>query len=684
MQLVERPAGRDDLRAVTPVVGAVILVGMVLASAALVVTIGGGMVGSLQSEASTEQASASMDAVASSLDGSGETVVQAPDGGSAYVDSDAGWMRVEVGNYTINETLGTLYYEVDDTTFAYQGGGIFRTDGRQRSTVHRPPPIQYASLDNPTLVMPLINITDGDGPVDGKRVRTVETEHVFPKNGEDTFNPVANQTINVTIHSEFYQAWGDYLSEALDRDIVRYRDTAEAVNATLEGPTVDHPNPPAEDGLNGFTFNEGTELDIRNNVSIDSYDSTEGPYDETGGRHTGHVKSTATEFSLSGGHDGSVTIHGDVDVTGKAEITGQQADVVVYGDTTIGDETGAVSEPKTTVQGNGAGGAVFHGTFSTKEDLQANAYPTFGDDVIVGGSLQHVEATVEGDLYVHGDTDQLSGDLTVEGNVVLAGANEFDESNIDVDGVIVEHASDTRLLDPREPDVEVGTPDVDIRERIDDIDANRDNAGPNDIDGSGKLKNCDSTCELTAGDYYLQDIDLDSGDKLLLNTTEGPIRLGVDGPVGIDNGGEVEVEYDSEDQHGVSLYVDGNWQLTQGSSIEIAGDRSPLFEVFMQHDSVWAVEGGSEFRGIVYGLEESGQRTEISLRGNEDSEFFGAVLGDISQFDKDQTFHRDEALGYGRIGEYDPSDIGDTTPKLVINESDVAYFHIERRKVVVD
>lgn len=661
-------------RGITPVVGVVVLVGMVFASAAVVVLIGGGMVGSLQDEASTEQATASMDVLASNLEGSGETAVHAPHGGQAHVDSEAGSMRIDVGDDTIvDENLGALYYDLDGTRLAYQGGGVWRMDDGQRGTMQRAPPIQYAGTSDPTLILPVVSISEGDGPADGKQLRTVETQHVFPTNDGQTFNPVANETVEIVIQSEFYEAWGEHFEAVLGVDVT-YDHDAQVVGAELQGADIYEPEVPQQgDGMSGFTFNEGTELDIRNNVSIDSYDSTTGPYAETGGRDAGHVKSTADDLNLHG-DNGGLTIHGDVDVTGHADVTGQQDPVVVHGDTTIG-----ASGDRTTVTGTHV---TFHGSFSTKEDLEVIDYATFGDDVIVGGTLHWVQATIEGDLHVHGDTDTHPGDVTVEGDLVLDGPDEFNEDGIEVHGEVVEHADDSELLDPRDPDVELEEPDVDLEQTLADLEDENDNAGPDDIDAGTDptLQNCGGTCELNTGEYYLSNVSLSSGDRLLLNVTEGPIELGVDGHFEVADGAVVEIEYDPEDQHAVSTYVDGDFDVDDGR-IEIEGDRAPLFEVFVAHDATWTIDRDAEFRGAVYGQEENGERTDISLKGNQGAAFYGAVLGDIQEFDTEAAFHRDEALGYGRIGEYDPAALEDSEPRLIVDDADVAYLHVEHRSV---
>lgn len=713
--------GVRDEHALSPVVGMVVLVGIVAMGGVVVSIAAGGLIGSVQDQATNEQAAASMTTVAGELQGSGETVARFPDECDTFVDPDAGSMTVELRNETtnanetvINTSLGELYCENAGSTVAYQGGGVWRQDTAGQSTMERPPPIDYVDQEHPTLVLPVPTIEGRHGTVDDDHLRTNSSERVFP-NRDSGANPVTNDTLVLEIESEYYQAWGEYLEDEFDTAI--YTDpAAEMVGAELEPAELDPPDAPDSDaGLTSFAYHEGSNLQISNDVTVDSYDSTDGPYDPADAGENAHIKSENGDFSL----DNDVNVKGDVDVGGPASLT---TTGTIHGDTRIG-----ASGETTTVSDS----ATFHGEFSTKEslgvsgdasferdvvvagdlvdmksgeihgdlyvhgDASVSGNASFEQDVVVGDDLERLNGEIDGDLYVHGDADA-SGDGHVYGDVIVGGSQTITESwsDITVDGAVTENATDLPdLRDPADPDLDVDEPDVNVTETIEGIEADNDNAGADDVDGrSNKLKNCPSTCELTAGDYYLDELGLSGSttdDSLRFNTSDGPVRIAVGGDVRLDDA-EIEVEYDTDDPQPVQFYVAGDYRLVQASSVEIPNDRTPVFEVFMHPTSTWRLDSGSVFRGVVYGLSDASERATVSLRGNRDSagtsrpEFYGAVIGDIAEFDKSLGYHRDEALGYGNLSEYDPEDVGKTTPDLILEDADVAYLHVEQRTVEVD
>lgn len=668
--------------ALSPVVGMVVLVGIVAIGGVVVSVAAGGLIGSVQDQATNEQAATSMTAVAGELQGSGETVARFPDECDTFVDPDAGSMTVELRNETtnanetvVNTSLGELYCENAGSTVAYQGGGVWRQHTGGQSTMERPPPLDYVDQKHPTLVLPVPTIEGSHGTVDDDRLSTESSERVFP-NRDSWANPVTNDTLVLEIESEYYQAWGEYLEDEFDTAI--YTDpAAKMVGAELEPAELDPPNAPDSDaGLTSFAYHEGSDLYISNDVTVDSYDSTDGPYDPADADENAHIKSENGKFSL----DNGVIIKGDVDVGGPAALRTTGA---VHGDTRIGASGEMTTVPNT---------ATFQGEFSTKESLRSNGDPSFEQDVIVGGDLDDFDGEIHGDLYVHGDATN-GGDADVYGDAIVGGSEDLSESwnDITVHGTVTEHANASELRDPIEPDLDVDEPDVDVDDTIDEIQADNDNSGADDVDGgSHKLQNCPTTCELTAGDYYLDELRLSgsSTDRLRVNTSDGPVRIAVDGDVRLDEA-EIEVEYDTENPQPVRFYVAGDYNIVQDSAVEIPNDRTPVFEVFMHPTSSWTLDSGSVFRGVVYGLTEGSDRTSVSLQGNDgpsgiSPEFYGAVMGDVAQFDKSLGYHRDEALGYGNISEYDPEDVGETTPDLILEDADVAYLHIEQRTIEVD
>ena len=145
--------------------------------------------------------------------------------GSYRVDPDAGWINITHSGYDggsdravlYNESLGALVYEDGDVTIAYQGGGVWRSQGAN-STMVSPPEFHYQSA---TLTLPVIRVS-GDSSTGGATVRAkvstlASADRIYP-NDLDTYpdgttpyaNPIREGNVTVTVHSTYWEAWADY------------------------------------------------------------------------------------------------------------------------------------------------------------------------------------------------------------------------------------------------------------------------------------------------------------------------------------------------------------------------------------------------------------------------------------------------------------------------------------------
>lgn len=154
---VESSDRRD--RSVSPVVGILLLFGMVFVGAAVLAVSGVALMDSLDSQSQNEQ----FETCLQETDQRVKTVLtysdleELPCEGGEYVDdgeihliwhdgnATAGTnssLPAQYGNTSVNATLGALEFETDERTYAYQAGGIWeRTDGY--SQVLTPPPFEY-------------------------------------------------------------------------------------------------------------------------------------------------------------------------------------------------------------------------------------------------------------------------------------------------------------------------------------------------------------------------------------------------------------------------------------------------------------------------------------------------------------------------------------------------------------
>ena len=142
------------------------------------------------------------------------------------VDESAGRMTLSYRNQTNgNETevfsteMGRVAYETDDgTTIAYQGGGVWRSDGNGNSVMVSPPEFHYRDA---TLTLPLVTVGSSGTVGDRTVISGTNTTRYFPNpgmNGNYT-NPLENARVEVSVTSEYYRAWGRYFETRTDGEV---------------------------------------------------------------------------------------------------------------------------------------------------------------------------------------------------------------------------------------------------------------------------------------------------------------------------------------------------------------------------------------------------------------------------------------------------------------------------------
>lgn len=212
--------------------GFILVFAVVIASSTLVVALGAGAVEDSRTNLDverTEKAMTQLDSQAA-LVALGQTNSQRVDlsasGSSSYrVDEGTGWMNLSYENATgerksiVNETMGSVVYDGGgETTIAYQGGGVWRSDGGPGSVMISPPEFHYRDA---TLTLPLVTVR-GEGSFDDRAVlEQADATQYFPNATlDDEFvNPLEGGKVNVTVHSDYYQAWGTHFEERTDGDV---------------------------------------------------------------------------------------------------------------------------------------------------------------------------------------------------------------------------------------------------------------------------------------------------------------------------------------------------------------------------------------------------------------------------------------------------------------------------------
>lgn len=230
------------------------------------------------------------------------------------------WMRVDVLNAStgaptevVNASLGTVVYANGATTVAYEGGGVWRSD-RGGSVMRSPPEFHYReeSGGNGTLTLPIITVEGDRALSDRLHVeRAGSMDRKYPNAAANLTNKVNDTKVVVTVHSEYYRAWGRYFKES-SNGIVRYdhaRKTARVKFLAL--PKVVHVR-------NGIIATAGAgRLELHGNGAYtDSYDSSRGNYSQTKGGN-GTVEAVGDVYMA-----GDSSVNGNIRSGGTVEFTG--------------------------------------------------------------------------------------------------------------------------------------------------------------------------------------------------------------------------------------------------------------------------------------------------------------------------------------------------------------------------
>jgi hypothetical protein len=227
-----RERRRDASRGQAETIGVVLILAMTLIGATVALAFGATGLDAARinaQEGGVEHAMTQLDSRSAMValgDSDTQRVRLSASGQGGYrVDPDAGWINVTHSDYDgngndttlYNESLGVLVYERDDKLVAYQGGGVWQTEG-DNSTMISPPEFHYQSA---TLTLPVIRVR-GDSSVGGAGVTAMITRESrptrvypnqsasYPETGANYTNPVREGNVTVTVKSDFYQGWANY------------------------------------------------------------------------------------------------------------------------------------------------------------------------------------------------------------------------------------------------------------------------------------------------------------------------------------------------------------------------------------------------------------------------------------------------------------------------------------------
>lgn len=209
-------------RAVSPVMGMVILAGLTAIVGLSVVVVGITVVDGAQSSAETTQAENSMVEFANTANDVAQSSTQSDsfeltgaDDATTWVNESAG--KVELSLYdngtetwTESGTFGVLKQETsDDTEIAYQGGGVWKHEQGGVSMVS-PPDLEYRDEPVPTLTFPVVQL-EGDAVDSGALQGSLNVDtRDSVSNG---INPLDGDYLTIDVQSRYCEGWENHLED---------------------------------------------------------------------------------------------------------------------------------------------------------------------------------------------------------------------------------------------------------------------------------------------------------------------------------------------------------------------------------------------------------------------------------------------------------------------------------------
>lgn len=288
----------------------------------------------------------------------------------------------------------------------------------------------------------------------------------------------------------------------------------------------------------------------------------------------------------------------------------------------------------------------------SNDDTGNNGDVIYGDDVTI--------ASGAGNSDFHGEIKS-GGTVTVQ-----TGGNgaPYIYGNISYTDACNPSVSDceNRLKSPGQDVTQINdimtAPAIDwhVNATVEGIRSDNDNASA-PISGGQLDFGASNTVTLKHGDYYLENIDLDSDETLELDTSDGPITIAVEENVVLEGAGSSGATINVSGDSHVKMYVEGqgigsNDHLDMGKNTEIrnANDNGTMFRMYGKDDFNATIGGGqsgnlAKYVGVLYAPPGNSGIGQVDIDGGE---LFGGILIGTTTVDGG-SIHFDEALMDGQI-----------------------------------
>lgn len=425
-----------------------------------------------QAETSLQQLDSRASDVTMGFDGDTSQVASLQGRDEAYRTERDSWIRVQIQNTStgavrteiVNQTMGSVEYRRGRTTLALEGGGVWRSDG-EGSAMVSPPEFHFR---DGTLTLPVVTVS-GDASLGGsvRITRDGPPERKFPDESANLTNRLRDGKVAVTVHSDYYRAWGQYFEDTTNA-YVYYNDTqqrATAVFLVLPGWGSLRSGIIATSGAGELAL-------VGTGAYVDSYNSSIGDYDSTKGKN------------------GTVEASGDVILSGDSNISGdvRSGDSVEVGTSGVIDGDVHWTEDFTndgTVTGN-----------DTQIDGIASVEPIDG---FVELSVELIRGSNDNDATAHIENDQLD----ISGTSAELGAGSYYFENLYLEG-------ENLTLNTTDGDIYIGVRDWMSLEKAGSDGANID------VEGNGTVRIFllnEDTKKVSVTGEGKQEVNLNVGDK---------------------------------------------------------------------------------------------------------------------------------------------------------------------------
>ncbi|WP_439026132.1 vWA domain-containing protein [Haloarchaeobius sp. DT45] len=580
------PPTTHEPRGVSPIVGLVVLMGLVAIASGLILLNAASITDSVQeqseirsAELTLEEASARLRTLSfknvgdvSSIDLSGKNTQTAS-------IRDDGTLSFRINGHAECEAtmdLGSVIYENDEgESVAYQAGGVWRNTSsgsvmvsspglRYRVSSHETRPIR--SLD-----FPVVNVEgniDSDGEVNARKTTNeserlaLERDLCLPVSENDTIDRV--RTITVTVENSSYsEAWNRYMGSEFDGYIIDhdYYPSNGTVSYTIPLGQAIYPGEfVVEDaevraalwgtGTTDIVF-ESSPAPVGSETLVDSYDSDVAP----------HPVQSGSEALVV--NDGSITVRQSVEIRG---------DVAVDGDVTV--------------QGNAADPTLIDGNVSYNGTNSTPANP--------------MQYEVTGSWYSGFDYDDNA----------LAPIDEEVVFTVD-SAALSNHNAETPVFNASFTD---------------------------SVRQSGTVE---------SGVYLADNFDVDASETVTFDTSGGDVVVAVNESANVQ--GRIEVEGEGQVRLFVMDDVTVGGSVKAFGTGSTPTNDSTQFWAFARGGADVTFEPGSRYTGVVYAPGPSGTATLEANWPGDHAEVFGAIVGGETAIQKGAQLHFDENVRTGNL-----------------------------------